>query len=40
MTARTWPRIPLSFEERVALAKLKILRMSGFFDPAYHGPAI
>ena len=40
MTARTWPRIPLSPEERVALAKLRILVMSGFFDPEYHGPAL
>jgi hypothetical protein len=39
MTARTWPRIPLTFRERVMLAQLQILRMSGFFDPEYHGPA-
>jgi len=37
--ARTWPPIPLTFAERVALAKLRILVMSGFFDPEYHGPA-
>jgi hypothetical protein len=43
MTARTtrrWPPIPLAFAERVALAKLRLLVMSGFFDPEYHGPAV
>jgi hypothetical protein len=39
-TTRRWPPIPLSWEERVALATLNILRMSGFFDPEYHGPAV
>jgi hypothetical protein len=39
-TTRQWPPIPLRFAERVALAKLRILRMSGFFDPEYHGPAL
>ena len=38
--ARKWPPIPLTFEEQVALAKLRILVMSGFFDPEYHGDAL
>ena len=35
MTARTWPRIPLSHEERVALATLRLLIASGLLERAY-----
>jgi hypothetical protein len=35
MTVRTrrWPPIPLSQEERVALLTLRLLLMSGYFEP-------
>lgn len=32
MTARTWPHIPLSAEERVAFATLRLLTASGLLD--------
>jgi hypothetical protein len=39
VTARTWPPIPLTHEERVALLTLRLLILSGHFGPEASGMA-